>query len=212
MISVTSVHEPRSQRVRKRTSLFAGLLAPWFRWLGLHLLDCRFRKRRTMTTVYDFEANLLDGTLQKLDAYRGKLLLIVNVASKCGFTPQYEGLEALYRARTDQGFVVLGFPCNQFGHQEPGDAADIRNFCSTKYDVTFPLFARIDVNGADAHPLYRFLKHAAPGVLGSEAIKWNFTKFLIDREGNVVRRYASADAPEKVGKDLSIMLDGRVDA
>ncbi|HET7222828.1 MAG TPA: glutathione peroxidase [Rhodanobacteraceae bacterium] len=165
-----------------------------------------------MTTVYDFEANLLDGTLQKLDAYRGKLLLIVNVASKCGFTPQYEGLEALYRARTDQGFVVLGFPCNQFGHQEPGDAADIRNFCSTKYDVTFPLFARIDVNGADAHPLYRFLKHAAPGVLGSEAIKWNFTKFLIDREGKVVRRYASADAPEKVGKDLSIMLDGRVDA
>ena len=165
-----------------------------------------------MTTVYDFEANLLDDTPQKLDAYRGKLLLIVNVASKCGFTPQYEGLEALYRARRDQGFVVLGFPCNQFGHQEPGDAADIRNFCSTKYDVTFPLFARIDVNGADAHPLYRFLKHAAPGVLGSEAIKWNFTKFLIDREGNVVRRYASADAPEKVGKDLSIMLDGRVDA
>ena len=165
-----------------------------------------------MTTVYDFEASLLDGTLQKLDAYRGKLLLIVNVASKCGFTPQYEGLEALYRARRDQGFVVLGFPCNQFGHQEPGDAADIRNFCSTKYDVTFPLFAKVDVNGADAHPLYKFLKHAAPGVLGSEAIKWNFTKFLIDREGNVVRRYASADAPEKVGKDLSIMLDGRVDA
>jgi len=165
-----------------------------------------------MTTVYDFEASLLDGTLQKLDAYRGKLLLIVNVASKCGFTPQYEGLEALYRARRDRGFVVLGFPCNQFGHQEPGDAADIRNFCSTKYDVTFPLFAKVDVNGADAHPLYKFLKHAAPGVLGSEAIKWNFTKFLIDREGNVVRRYASADAPEKVGKDLSIMLDGRVDA
>jgi len=159
-----------------------------------------------MTTVYDFEANLLDGTLQKLDAYRGKLLLIVNVASKCGFTPQYEGLEALYRARRDQGFAVLGFPCNQFGHQEPGDAADIRNFCSTKYDVTFPLFARIDVNGADAHPLYKFLKHAAPGVLGSEAIKWNFTKFLIDREGNVVRRYASADAPEKVGKDLAAVL------
>ena len=165
-----------------------------------------------MTTVYDFEESLLDGTLQKLDAYRGKLLLIVNVASKCGFTPQYEGLEALYRAHRDRGFVVLGFPCNQFGHQEPGDAADIRNFCSTKYDVTFPLFAKVDVNGADTHPLYKFLKNAAPGVLGSEAIKWNFTKFLIDREGNVVRRYASADAPEKVGKDLSIMLDGRVGA
>jgi len=134
-----------------------------------------------MTTIYDFEANLLDGTPQNLDAYRGKLLLVVNVASKCGFTPQYEGLEALYHANKDKGFEILGFPCNQFGHQEPGDADAIRNFCSTKCDVTFPLFAKIDVNGAGAHPLYKFLKHAAPGVLGSEAIKWNFTKFLIDR-------------------------------
>jgi glutathione peroxidase len=160
-----------------------------------------------MTTVYDFEANLLDGTPQKLDAYRGKLLLIVNVASKCGFTPQYEGLEALHHANKDKGFEILGFPCNQFGHQEPGDADAIRNFCSTKYGVTFPLFAKIDVNGADAHPLYKFLKHAAPGVLGSEAIKWNFTKFLVDREGKVVRRYASADSPEKVGKDVGDLLD-----
>ena len=159
-----------------------------------------------MTTVYDFEANLLDGSLQKLDAYRGKALLIVNVASKCGFTPQYEGLEALYRANKDKGFGILGFPCNQFGHQEPGDAGEIRDFCSTKYDVTFPLFAKIDVNGADAHPLYKFLKHAAPGVLGSEAIKWNFTKFLVDREGNVVRRYASADTPAKIGKDVQSLL------
>jgi glutathione peroxidase len=159
-----------------------------------------------MTTVYDFEADLLDGTPRKLDAYRGKLLLIVNVASKCGFTPQYEGLEALYRAHKDQGFEVLGFPCNQFGHQEPGDAQEIRNFCSTKYDVTFPLFAKIDVNGAAAHPLYKFLKQAAPGVLGSGTIKWNFTKFLVDREGNVVRRYASADTPEKIDKDLRALL------
>ena len=159
-----------------------------------------------MSTIYDFEANLLDGTPQKLDAYRGQPLLIVNVASKCGFTPQYAGLEALYRAHKDAGFVILGFPCNQFGHQEPGDAAEIRDFCSTNYAVTFPLFAKIDVNGAGTHPLYRFLKHAAPGVLGSEAIKWNFTKFLIDREGRVVRRYASADAPEKVGKDLVALL------
>ena len=159
-----------------------------------------------MTTIYDFEANLLDGTPQKLEAYRGKVLLIVNVASKCGFTPQYEGLEALYRAHKDRGFEVLGFPCNQFGHQEPGDAAEIRSFCSTKYQVTFPMFAKIDVNGADAHPLYRYLKHAAPGLLGSEAIKWNFTKFLIDREGGVVRRYASADKPEKVGSDLHALL------
>jgi glutathione peroxidase len=157
---------------------------------------------KAMTTIYDFEANLLDGTPRKLDAYRGKLLLIVNVASRCGFTPQYEGLEVLYRAHKDRGLEILGFPCNQFGHQEPGDAAAIRSFCSTKYDVTFPLFAKIDVNGADTHPLYRFLKQAAPGLLGSEAIKWNFTKFLVDREGNVVRRYASADTPEKIDKDL----------
>lgn len=157
-------------------------------------------------TLYDFEANLLDGTPQKLDAYRGKLLLIVNVASKCGFTPQYAGLEALYRAHRDKGFEILGFPCNQFGHQEPGDADDIRAFCSGKYGVTFPLFTKVDVNGAHAHPLYRFLKHAAPGVLGSEAIKWNFTKFLVDREGNVVRRYASADTPEKIGKAIATML------
>jgi glutathione peroxidase len=159
-----------------------------------------------MTTTYDFEASLLDGTPQKLDAYRGKVLLIVNVASKCGFTPQYEGLEALYRAHKDQGFEILGFPCNQFGHQEPGDASDIRSFCSTQYDVTFPLFAKIDVNGASTHPLYRFLKHAAPGVLGSEAVKWNFTKFLVGRDGKVLRRYASADAPEKIGKDLAAVL------
>jgi glutathione peroxidase len=159
-----------------------------------------------MTTTYDFEASLLDGTPQKLDAYRGKVLLIVNVASKCGFTPQYEGLEALYRAHKDQGFEILGFPCNQFGHQEPGDASDIRSFCSTQYDVTFPLFAKIDVNGANTHPLYRYLKHAAPGVLGSEAVKWNFTKFLVGRDGKVLRRYASADTPEKIGKDLAAVL------
>lgn len=159
-----------------------------------------------MATLYDFEAERLDGTPQKLDAYRGKPLLIVNVASECGFTPQYEGLEALYRAHKDEGFTVLGFPCNQFGHQEPGDADAIRTFCSTVYDVSFPLFAKIDVNGTDTHPVYRFLKEAAPGVLGSKAIKWNFTKFLLDRDGNVVRRYASADKPAKIEKDLTPYL------
>jgi glutathione peroxidase len=159
-----------------------------------------------MPTIYDFDANLLDGTPQKLDAWRGQVLLVVNVASKCGFTPQYEGLEALYRAHKDEGFAVLGFPCNQFGHQEPGDAAEIRSFCSTQYEVTFPLFAKIHVNGTDTHPLYRFLKHAAPGVLGSEAIKWNFTKFLVDRNGRVVRRCASADKPAKIDKDLAALL------
>jgi glutathione peroxidase len=159
-----------------------------------------------MTTVYDFEADLLDGTPQRLDAYRGKVLLIVNVASKCGFTPQYEGLEALYRAHSAEGFAILGFPCNQFGHQEPGDADAIRAFCSANYDLSFPLFAKVDVNGAAAHPIYKYLKHAAPGVLGSEAIKWNFTKFLIDREGNVVRRYASAEPPQKIEGDVRKLL------
>ena len=159
-----------------------------------------------MTTIYDFTAKTIDGADQSLSAYRGKALLVVNVASKCGFTPQYTGLEALHRKLSARGFEVLGFPCDQFGHQEPGDEAEIKNFCSLTYDVTFPLFAKIDVNGAGAHPLYKFLKHAAPGVLGSEAIKWNFTKFLIDRDGKVVRRYASADTPEKIGKDLAAML------
>ncbi|HEU0277056.1 MAG TPA: glutathione peroxidase [Rhodanobacteraceae bacterium] len=159
-----------------------------------------------MATVYDFEAELLDGTPQKLDAWRGQVFLIVNVASKCGFTPQYKGLEALYRAHREQGFAVLGFPCNQFGRQEPGDAEAIRSFCTTQYAVTFPLFAKIEVNGPNAHPLYQYLKHAAPGLLGSEAIKWNFTKFLIDREGKVARRYASADTPEKIDKDLEPLL------
>jgi len=159
-----------------------------------------------MTTIYDFEANLLDGTPQKLDAYRGKPLLIVNVASKCGFTPQYAGLEALYREHNGEGFVVLGFPCDQFGHQEPGNAEEIRNFCSLSYDVTFPMFAKIEVNGDGTHPLYQYLKHAAPGLLGSEAIKWNFTKFLVDRNGNAVRRYAPTDTPEKIGRELAEVL------
>ena len=151
-----------------------------------------------MTTIYDFEASLLDGTPRKLDAYRGKLLLIVNVASKCGFTPQYAGLEALYRAHRGQGLEILGFPCNQFGHQEPGNATEIRNFCSTRYDVTFPLFAKIDVNGADAHPLYRWLTAEKPGVLGTQAIKWNFTKFLVGRDGRVIKRYAPSDEPRAI--------------
>ncbi|HJU08160.1 MAG TPA: glutathione peroxidase [Rhodanobacteraceae bacterium] len=159
-----------------------------------------------MTTIYDFEAKTLEGEPRKLDAWRGDAMLIVNVASKCGFTPQYEGLEALYRTNKDHGFVVLGFPCDQFGHQEPGSAEEIRNFCSLEYDVSFPLFEKIEVNGANAHPLYKYLKHEAPGMLGSEAIKWNFTKFLIDREGKVVRRYAPTDTPEKIGKDLSEVL------
>jgi glutathione peroxidase len=156
----------------------------------------------TMTTVYDFSARDIDGKEQSLDAWRGKTMLIVNVASKCGFTPQYKGLEALWRSQQDKGLVVLGFPCDQFGHQEPGDEAEIKNFCSTSYDVTFPMFSKIEVNGENTHPLYQWMKKEAKGLLGSESIKWNFTKFLIDAEGNVVKRYAPNDTPEKIEKDL----------
>jgi len=161
-----------------------------------------------MTSVYDFSARDIDGQERSLAEYRGKTLLIVNVASKCGFTPQYTGLEVLWRSDRDKGLVVLGFPCDQFGHQEPGDEAEIRNFCSTSYDVTFPMFAKIDVNGEGAHPLYKWLKSEGKGILGSEGIKWNFTKFLVDRNGQVVRRYAPTDTPEKIGKDLTAQLAG----
>lgn len=134
-------------------------------------------------TLFDIEATTIDGQPRKLGDYAGKVMLIVNVASRCGFTSQYAGLEALYRKFGDRGFVVLGFPCNQFGAQEPGSEKEIASFCSANYDVTFPLFGKLDVNGETAHPLYRLLKREAPGILGSEAIKWNFTKFLVDREG-----------------------------
>ena len=148
-----------------------------------------------MTTVYDFAATDIDGQERALREFAGKALLIVNVASKCGFTPQYTGLEALWRKRRDAGFAVLGFPCDQFGHQEPGDADEIKSFCSLNYDVSFPLFAKVEVNGAGAHPLYRWLKSEQPGVLGTEAIKWNFTKFLVDRDGRPVKRYAPGLGP-----------------
>lgn len=157
-------------------------------------------------SVHDFEARTIDGKDQSLDAYRGKTLLIVNVASKCGFTPQYKGLEAMYRKLRDRGLVILGFPCDQFGHQEPGDENEIQSFCSTTYDVTFPMFAKIEVNGDGAHPLYRHLKSESPGVLGTEGIKWNFTKFLVDKNGAVVKRYGSVDSPDKIEKDVEAIL------
>ena len=159
-----------------------------------------------MTTAYDFEAMDIDGHERSLREFAGRALLIVNVASKCGFTPQYQGLEALWRKHRDRDFAVLGFPCDQFGHQEPGDENEIKTFCSTRYDVTFPLFAKIEVNGAGAHPLYRWLKGEKAGVFGTEAIKWNFTKFLVDRSGNVVKRFAPADAPEKLDAHVSAVL------
>jgi glutathione peroxidase len=151
-----------------------------------------------MTSAYDFTATDIDGRERRLREFAGQALLIVNVASKCGFTPQYKGLEALWRAHRDAGFSVLGFPCDQFGHQEPGDEAEIKQFCSLSYDVTFPLFAKIEVNGARTHPLYLWLKGEKAGVFGTEAIKWNFTKFLVGRSGQVIKRFAPADAPEKI--------------
>jgi len=161
-----------------------------------------------MTSVYDFSVRDIDGNQRSLAEWRGKTLLIVNVASRCGFTPQYAGLETLWREQRDKGLVVLGFPCDQFGHQEPGSEAQIKAFCSTNYGVTFPLFAKIEVNGEHADPLYRWLRGEAKGVLGSESIKWNFTKFLVDAEGQVVKRYAPTDTPEKIGKDTLERLRG----
>lgn len=157
-------------------------------------------------SIYDIDLETIDGTVQRMEAYRGRTLLIVNVASKCGFTPQYTGLEALYRKYQDRGLTILGFPCDQFGHQEPGNEAEIHQFCSLTYDVTFPLFAKVSVNGDDTHPLYRVLKSARKGLLGSEAVKWNFTKFLVNREGEVVKRYAPNDTPQMIEKDLAPLL------
>jgi glutathione peroxidase len=159
-----------------------------------------------MTTAYDFTAKTLDGQEVSLDAYRGQALLIVNVASKCGFTPQYAGLEELYRKHKDAGFTVIGFPCNQFGGQEPGDAAEIGQFCSLTYEVSFPVMEKVDVNGADAHPLFAFLKHEKKGLLGSEAVKWNFTKFLVDRSGEVVKRFAPTVKPQELEADVEKLL------
>ncbi len=159
-----------------------------------------------MTTVHDFSAKRLNGGEESLSAYKGKTLLIVNVASKCGFTPQYEGLQELYEQHRDRGVEVLGFPCNQFGAQEPGDEKEIATFCATTYGVTFPMFAKIDVNGEDAHPLYKFLKKERKGLAGSEAIKWNFTKFLVDGDGAVVARFGPQDAPEQISRKIEAML------
>ncbi|WP_297511280.1 glutathione peroxidase [uncultured Caulobacter sp.] len=157
-------------------------------------------------SVYDYSAKTLDGQDASLADYRGQVLLIVNTASKCGFTPQYEGLEQLWRTYKDRGFTVLAFPCNQFGAQEPGDAAEIANFCSLTYDVTFPVMSKIDVNGEGAHPLYRFLKKEQKGLLGTEAIKWNFTKFLIGRDGEVVERFAPTTKPEDLKAAIEALL------
>jgi len=160
-----------------------------------------------MTEIYDFSAKAIDGGEVKLRDYQGQVLLIVNTASKCGFTPQYAGLEALYRKYHDKGLTVLGFPCDQFMHQEPGNETEIQNFCSTKYDVTFPMFSKVEVNGAHTHPLWAFLKQEKGGMLGS-AIKWNFTKFLVDRTGDVVGRFAPTSTPESMTSEVEKLLVG----
>jgi glutathione peroxidase len=159
-----------------------------------------------MTTVHDFTVRTIEGTEQSLGDHRGKVLLIVNVASRCGLTPQYTALEALQRKHAARGFSVLGFPCNQFGGQEPGTEAQILEFCTLHYEVSFPMYGKVEVNGEGTHPLYAHLKSAAPGLLGSESLKWNFTKFLVDREGRVVRRYAPTDSPESIEKDIEALL------
>lgn len=158
------------------------------------------------STVYDFSATSIEGQLVDLSKYKDKVLLIVNTASQCGFTSQYQGLQALYDKYASKGVEVLGFPCNQFGAQEPGSATEIQSFCQKRFGVSFPLFEKIDVNGANAHPLYQFLTKAAPGILGSEAIKWNFTKFLVDGNGNVVKRYGSTTEPKDIERDIEALL------
>ena len=157
-------------------------------------------------TIYDFEVKNIMGESVSLNQYKGKTLLFVNVASKCGFTPQYKELEEIYREYKDQGLEILAFPCNQFGSQEPGDADEIKNFCTLNYDLTFPLFSKIDVNGDETAPVYHFLKESLPGILGSKAIKWNFTKFLVDKNGVPLTRYAPTDTPKAILKDIKEIL------
>ena len=157
-------------------------------------------------SLFDYKARTLNGEEKPLSDYKGKVLLVVNTASKCGFTPQYEGLQKLYANFADRGLEVLGFPCNQFGRQEPGEAGEIGAFCEKNYGVSFPMFEKVDVNGDNAHPVFKFLKSESPGLLGTEAIKWNFTKFLVDRDGKVVKRYAPKDKPEKLADDIEALL------
>jgi glutathione peroxidase len=159
-----------------------------------------------MASIYDFTVKDIKGKDVKLDRYRGKVMLVVNTASQCGFTPQYKGLEKLYEDLHGKGLEILGFPCNQFGGQEPGDEKEIAQFCELNYGVTFPMFAKVDVNGTATAPVYKYLKAEKPGLLGSEAIKWNFTKFLVDREGNVLKRYAPNDTPESIAGDIKKAL------
>jgi len=166
-----------------------------------------YAKDTTMKNIYDFKVKTIQGEETTLEQYKGKVMLIVNVASKCGYTSQYDGLEALYKKYKDKGVVVLGFPCNQFGSQEPGTEEEIQNFCRVNFGVTFPMFSKLNVNGDDTHPLYVYLKSEQPGILGSEIIKWNFTKFLVDKTGKVVDRFGSSTKPKEIEKDIEALLN-----
>jgi glutathione peroxidase len=157
-------------------------------------------------SIYDIEVETIDGEHKSLSEHRGKVMLVVNTASKCGFTPQYEGLEQLYRSHADEGLVVLGFPCDQFGHQEPGNEQEIQEFCSTRFDVSFPMHAKVEVNGSERHPLYTHLEDEAPGILGTRRIKWNFTKFLVDREGHVLERFSPSTTPKQLTASVETAL------
>ena len=163
-------------------------------------------KEHTMQSIYDFKVKTIEGKEITLETYKGKVMLIVNVASKCGYTPQYEGLETLYKKYKEKGLVILGFPCNQFSSQEPGSEAEIQNFCRVNFGVTFPMFAKIKVNGEQTHPLYRYLKSQQPGILGSESIKWNFTKFLVDKEGRILDRFGSSTKPKSLESVIEKLL------
>lgn len=163
-------------------------------------------KEPAMQSIYEFNVKTIDGKETTLAPYKGKVMLIVNVASKCGYTPQYEGLEALYKKYQEKGLVILGFPCNQFANQEPGTEEEIENFCRVNYGVTFPMFSKIEVNGENAHPLYTYLKSEQTGILGTEAIKWNFTKFLVDKQGNVLARFGSSTKPKELEEEIEKLL------
>lgn len=179
----------------------------WFSIIILLFISINLHaQEKSMPNIYDFKINTITGEETTLEPYKGKVLLIVNVASKCGFTPQYDGLEALYQKYKDRGLVVLGFPCNQFGSQEPGTEKEIQNFCRVNFGVTFPMFSKIKVNGDETHPIYVFLKSEKPGILSSEAIKWNFTKFLVDKNGKVIDRFGSSTSPESIEQDIEKLL------
>ena len=187
-------------RLQRRYSTL--LLGTFFLLLSINI----YAKEINMSTIYDFKLTTINGEDTKLEPYKGKVLLIVNVASKCGYTPQYDGLETLYTKYKDKGLMVLGFPCNQFGSQEPGSEAEIQNFCRVNFGVTFPMFSKINVNGENTHPLYQYLKSEQPGILGTEAIKWNFTKFLVDKEGHVVERFGSSTKPSELEDKIEALL------